>query len=242
MTTDNMLEKLRATGWDDKVRVIPNRSTLSIEGWDKTGKSHLALTAPEPIFYIDIDDGTTGVIEKFQETKQVFRYMMPRQSRVGKPKELQDRFSKLWEDLKKQINLALEMPSGTLVVDTATELYDICRLGKYGKMSQVPPNMYQVANSEMDEVMRCCNQSNLNVIVLHQLETEFGTSEVRGKGWKNMPFKVQTTIRTGRENGKNGPSFTGEVTCCRFRPDFMGTVFEPPVWDLQMILPLIHGS
>ena len=44
------LEQLEAAGWDSKIKVIPNRSTVSIEGWDKTGKTHLALTSPAPIY------------------------------------------------------------------------------------------------------------------------------------------------------------------------------------------------
>ena len=237
------LEQLEAAGWDSKIKVIPPRSTISIEGWDKTGKTHLALTSPAPIYYIDIDEGTTGVIEKFQRDKEVFRYELPKQSKLGTPDELMVRFSEMWKELQNQINLALQMESGTLVIDTGTELYDICRLAQFGRVSQVQPHMYQKANAEMDEIFRCANQSRLNVVLLHQLDTDFNTGEVEGKGWKKTNYKVQTTIRTNRTKGEGGPIFGAEITSCRFNKDWMGMPLteEAGLLNLSMLLPAMHN-
>src|SRR5574343_408421 len=53
----------------------PYRLIVSISGDEKTGKSHFTLTAPEPIFYFNIDRGTEGVVGKFQaDGKKVFIY------------------------------------------------------------------------------------------------------------------------------------------------------------------------
>ena len=70
------LEDLKNVGFEDKVRLIPKRSIVSIEGLEKSGKTRLALTAPEPIVYIDLDVGTEGVIEPLMKDKQVLLYQV----------------------------------------------------------------------------------------------------------------------------------------------------------------------
>ena len=127
MTT---LEELEKKGWSRDM-AVPRRLICSVEGMDKTGKSHLAMTAPEPIVYIDLDVGTEGVLSKCQ--KNLLRYEVEQMERLGGNKELMERFGEVWADIQAQINLALGLGEGTLVIDTFTEAYDICRLAHFGQ-------------------------------------------------------------------------------------------------------------
>ena len=45
-------------------REIKRRVTWVIQGDEKTGKTHLAMTAPDPIALININRGTEGVINR----------------------------------------------------------------------------------------------------------------------------------------------------------------------------------
>ena len=45
---------------------LPKRLVISLAGFEKTGKTHLAFTGKSPIVIFNLDLGTEGVIEKFQ--------------------------------------------------------------------------------------------------------------------------------------------------------------------------------
>ena len=46
----------------DRTRLI-----VSVEGLEKRGKTHFAMTAPPPIAYFDMDIGAEGVVNKFED-------------------------------------------------------------------------------------------------------------------------------------------------------------------------------
>ena len=64
-TKTTTIDSLKENGWQAGAPAAPRRLVCSIEGWDKSGKTHLAMTAPEPIVYLDLDVGTEGVKERF---------------------------------------------------------------------------------------------------------------------------------------------------------------------------------
>ena len=74
MTT---LKTLEQAGWT-KAAAVPRRLVCSIEGLDKTGKSHLAMSAPGPIVYVDLDVGTEGVIQKCQQDYLIYKVEQPK--------------------------------------------------------------------------------------------------------------------------------------------------------------------
>ena len=85
------INSLLGNGWVNTVGPAPSRIIASIEGTDKTGKSHLALTSPKPIMYIDLDVGTEGVIHKFQG-EDLMVYQVEQPERLGSSQELMERF------------------------------------------------------------------------------------------------------------------------------------------------------
>ena len=52
---------------------IRHRLIISVDGHEKQGKSHFALTAPQPIALFDVDTGLEGVVEKFEHTKGIYQ-------------------------------------------------------------------------------------------------------------------------------------------------------------------------
>jgi len=245
------LEDLKRDGWQSEAKAVPRRTIISIEGLDKTGKTHLALTAPEPIVYMDLDVGTEGVIEPVMTEKQVLLYQSEQPSKLGTSSELMNRFGNIWKDIQKQAAQALQLEGGTLVIDTFGEAYEICRLAHFGKTAQVQPHLYGVAYADLKEICRVAYKSKMNLILLHQLGNEFNTGELKYQGWKGVPGEVQTTIRTHRENTPNGPVFSAEVMACRPKMELMGKRLMsgqvtgpgqyPHSLDLTRLLSLIHG-
>ena len=74
------LEDLKNSGWQATAKLAPRRSIMSIEGLDKSGKSRLAMSAPEPIVYLDLDVGTEGVIEPMMAQREILLYQVEQPS------------------------------------------------------------------------------------------------------------------------------------------------------------------
>ena len=245
MTT---LKTLEQAGWT-KAAAVPRRLVCSIEGLDKTGKSHLAMSAPGPIVYVDLDVGTEGVIQKCQQDYLIYKVEQPK--RLGSSGELMDKFKDVWNDIQTQVASALSIGSGTLVIDTFTELYDICRLAHFGKMAQVQPHQYSVCYADMREIIRLANASKMNVILLHRMGADFNTGELTFQGWKQVPSEVQAVLRTQRSDTDSGPVFSAEVRTCRHKPEMMGKVLVagkgevpreiPYSLNFEALLGYVHG-
>ena len=245
MTT---LKTLEQAGWT-KAAAVPRRLVCSIEGLDKTGKSHLAMSAPGPIVYVDLDVGTEGVIQKCQQDYLIYKVEQPK--RLGSSSELMDKFKDVWSDVQTQVASALSIGSGTLVIDTFTEVYDICRLAHFGKMAQVQPHQYSVCYADMREIIRLANASKMNVILLHRMGADFNTGELTFQGWKQVPSEVQAVLRTQRSDTDSGPVFSAEVRTCRHKPEMMGKVLVagkgegpreiPYSLNFEALLGYVHG-
>jgi hypothetical protein len=236
------LEDLKNVGFEDKVRLIPKRSIVSIEGLEKSGKTRLALTAPEPIVYIDLDVGTEGVIEPLMQDKNILLYQVEQPSKLGSPAELMDRFKNTWADIQNKINQVLQLEKGTLVIDTFTEAYDICRMAHLGKLAQVQPHQYQVCYADLREIFRLAYKSSINLIVLHKMNPNFNTGILEYKGWNDVSYQVQTTIRTNRDNSDKGPEFSATVQDCRQKPELMGRKLEGPSLKMDLLLNSIQSG
>jgi len=70
---------LKGTGFDLADTEVKPRVILSVEGREKEGKSHLAMTAPGPIGIINMDLGLEGVVHKFARDKKIYvsSYQLP---------------------------------------------------------------------------------------------------------------------------------------------------------------------
>ena len=63
---------------------LPKRLVISLAGFEKTGKTHLAFTGKSPIVIFNLDLGTEGVIEKSQAAgKEIYVYDVPVERPTG---------------------------------------------------------------------------------------------------------------------------------------------------------------
>ena len=122
----------------------PSRLIMAASGREKQGKSHFALTAPSPIAYFDLDIGTEGVIDKFVANgKEIYHndynYHLLKDIRKQGPVDVAP-YIEMWEKFKSDYVSILESPVRTLVIDTATELWELLRMSRFGKLDQVMPH------------------------------------------------------------------------------------------------------
>jgi len=242
-TTDQqIIEQLKAMGFSDAYVESPRRLVVSLSGREKTGKTHFALTAPDPIIYFNVDIGTEGVVGKFQEQgKQVLIYdvRVPRES-------TKDVYVPMWQDVKTRIHKAYALKSGTVVWDTCSEIYELARLAHFGKLTQVMPHNYTEVNNEWRELLRIAYDAPVNSVFIHKVKPVWinnaRTKDYEPAGFGEMDYLSQVNLITYREDGESGPEFSVYIKDCRQNPNIGGTVLRGPMCDFNFLLNLVHGG
>jgi len=197
---------------------VRKRVILVVDGRGKSGKTHFGLTAPGPIAYIDMDQGSEGVMHKFLPDKEIY-YTTFR----GLEEEDADVWKANWEELKECYYAALRSDTvKSIVFDTGSELWEMARLARLGRLEKVPPERYGPLNREFKIMMGYAYNYDKNVILLHQLKPEYidrnRTGNYIRSGWSGMEFHSQancTLLRDGNE-------FTVRIDDCRLNPDLNG--------------------
>jgi hypothetical protein len=168
---------------------------VSIEGEEKVGKTHLALTAPKPLAILGTDFGTDRPMGKFVGesilTKE-YPYSVP----AGlSPDDIAKLTLPVWTQFR-QDHLKL-IQSGlyrTIVWDTAGELYELQRLAYHGKLASIPELSYGQLKGEYKELVRACKIAGMSLILIHQMKNEYKRSPGSSRG-----EATGKRIRTGVE-------------------------------------------
>jgi len=251
---------LQGLGFETADTTIHKRIILSVEGLEKQGKTHFALGAPGPVLLFNMDVGLEGVISKFPDKEiKVYNLPMPQlntQTTQTEAEQQWNKFVDVWERI-----LGIK-DVRTIVVDTATELWDLARVAYFGKISQVKPHHYVHINSEFRRVIRMpLDKSDKNVIFLHQMKKKYvnkgdkadsvwdGTYE--RSGFNNTGYLVQGMCRVRRIYKRDmeakgydvTPPFSVEILESRHNPMVVGEVFEGPMATFPFVAcQIIEGT
>lgn len=168
-------QALEKGGFEEVSDHINPRLIIAIDGFEKKGKSHFSLTAPGPIGYLDFDVGSEGVVQKFKAMgKKIYAKSFEVPSDQTKARgvvlQFQDAF---------QTSIS---HARTTIIDTATEVWELYRMAKFGKLTQVPSYMYTEVNSEFRKLIRAGFSGNGNLILLHKYRKQY----IRGKDGKGV--------------------------------------------------------
>ncbi len=258
-----IIAQLKAMGFDDTIQKRKRRLVISSSGREKTGKSHFALSGPPPIVYLNVDIGTEGVVEKFQDQgKQVLLYDI-RVPREGQ----QAMWVAMWSDFKARIRKVYDLKEGTIIWDTASELYELCRLSHFGKLTEVKPSDYAVVNNEWKDVLRIAYDSPVNTVFLHKVKAIWRvvpsssgrssltkTNDYELSGFADMDYLTQVNLIHYREDTEAGTLFSVYIKDCRQTPGLAGTVMRglplplneertmDPLCNFEMLLALVHDK
>ena len=227
---------------------VKRRLILSIEGDRKSGKDHFALTAPGDIYLHDFDFGLDGVIQKFQDEKNIYtaeyKINIPSGTEV---QEAADVCRPVWKKFEE--NFMDGVGKGrTSIIDTGTECYELLRLAEFGKLTQVMPHHYTTVNQQMKGLWRAGYNSDGNLSMLHRLKDEWVT--VKGKdgkeksektgnmvfaGYSGTYFEAQVVARSFKENGE----FKVLIVDCRLNPGIEGMVLEGDMCNFPTLGQLV---
>jgi hypothetical protein len=243
MITDKELLK---AGFKPKKIDPHKRLIIQVEGHEKTGKTHFALTAPGPIAYFGLDIGDEGVIEKFLAAGK--EIVTPDDSvRVPNVIEMSVDGPRIdatnaWDQMKRAFIACCKSPQiRSIVWDTATEVWELIRLARFGKLAQVMPVQYGPVNAEMRGLIRTAYDSNKNFIMLHKMKAEYVNDKRTGKyeraGFNDSEYIVQVNLSTFHDPEEK--EFGVEVINARQNMTLCGQQFRGDLCAFPMLAVMI---
>ena len=242
-------------------------------GDEKTGKTTFALTAPKPIFHCDFDLGIERVLYRFKgEAIESVPYAIPIQlsKRITGVKEV---WKKLVEDytdvLQDKRKYEDKTPFQTIVFDTGTQQYEICRLGFLQERQETKPDKqtldpieYAEPYARMKSMIYGARQYKKNLIITHYSADEYApklidsqlkdvkTGKTRMDGFRLTEGLVDTVLYNYRVDAdpyaKPNPTLTtmhGIVTLSGLHIRLAGIRFEDPTFTkLEEALAMLFGE
>lgn len=224
---------------DAKTMQTKRRLIASIAGPQKSGKTHLSLTAPGPVAFYDMDIGVEGVVEKFAKEKKIYVSQYDYRMLKGPDPAA---IIRMWEKMKEDFIWGLQSPEiATAVVDTGTEMWELIRMARFGKLTQVQPYHYGPVNAEFRDLIRLAYTSGKDVIFTHKMKAEYindkRTGNLERSGFSDMGFLVQINIVTWYYEGQFGAT----VQDCRQNPDMAGMELTGEMLDWEFLKGLVFG-
>ncbi len=176
---------------------------VSIAGMPKTGKSHLMLTFPEPIYVISLDLGIDIVLKKFPSKQiDVKTYPIPIIDTL-RPKPYA---RAIMGQLVKDYLAAVE--SGkykTIGIDTATNLYGLERQAYAEELGQATIVQFQYGEvyARLSGKYNRARIAGMNLVLTHYLRDRYvnnaSTGELELDGWRGTEAMVDVSLWTRRE-------------------------------------------
>lgn len=212
------------------------RMIISVCGEEKAGKNYFSFTFPAPIYVHSFDIGLEGTIEQFIDKKEIYtaEYELEVQPGQGaSPQEVSESATRLWENFVSNYKDSLvSARQGTVVLDTDSEVYELLRLARFGKLTQVMPHHYGPVNAEFRDIVRSAYDHQSNLFLIGRMGDEWlndasGKGNKTGqrirKGFGDLPYLTQINAlceRVDQEGG--GSTFQAVIESCRFNPECNG--------------------
>ena len=142
--------------------------------------------------------------------------------------------------------------------DTSTEAYELARLSRFGKLTQVMPHNYAEVNNEWRELLRTAYDSDMNTVFIHKMKAVWinntRTKDYEVAGFSEMDYLSQVNLIHYREDVDDGTVFSVLVKDCRQKPGLAGTVLRglplatgdtrtmDPLCNFEFLLSLVHDK
>jgi hypothetical protein len=221
------LKELRVT------ETKPKGILASVEGLYKTGKSEFGLTMPKPLFVLNLNFGLTGIVEKHVEKGEEI-YALNLQIPLTKdlPGQqftlLANEAATCWKNAVLTLREALTDQSvKSIFIDTGSELWDLLRLARLGKLTQVLPVQYTAVNAEFRQLLQVFLTSGKNILLSHKVKPEYvndqKTNRMERAGFGDIGYDVQVELRSERDAKRSGDDQFGLTFLdCRANKDLKG--------------------
>ncbi len=228
-------------------RVARPRMIVSVRGEERAGKTQFGLTAPAPIAVFPFDNNTEELVQKWLMAKKIF---MPKEPLYFMDATDQEHWLPVWERFKELFLAAVTSPLvRTVMVDTFTEAHELCRLVRFGKLSEVPAHFYGKVNAEFKRLIDSTYQTDKNVVLVHRVKDEYVKNVRTGErvlaGYGEVGYKVQLNILCWRELSRRDAETGAEgfgisLENCTQNETLAGTYLEEPRNNWQELGKLVY--
>jgi len=213
--------------------------SADIAGEAKVGKSHFGLTAPDPIVVFDFDQGIQKLLPKFKDKDiKVIPIVM---DVWGKEK-----VSPLWDEFYRKYKDVLESDCKTIMMDTATQLWEILRLAHFERVQKeskivrirLQPVEYAEANSLMRAIIAAAKAHGKNLVLTHYVRDVYDdsgrkTGEKEADQFRHTPGLCDLSLKftAKRKKGGKGEDTQVLIERCRDDRELVGEILTNPTWD-----------
>ena len=225
---------------DAKTVKTKDRLIISVSGLEKCGKTHFSLTAPPRIALFSTDMGEEGVIDKFDKPISIMY--------LGKfDREDPDVMDQASEEFRKFRTAYLQLLRGqevrTIVWDTATEIWELLRIARFGRATQIMPYQYGPINAEYRGLIREAFKYDKDVILLHKMRPVYIDDKRTGRyersGFADTGFLVQLNARIRYDSDEK--VFVLRIEDYRHNPFLAGEEFSGPLCDFTILKSMVLG-
>ena len=239
--------------------MIPN-ILVSISGLPKSGKTHLAMTFPEPIKVFSFDGGAEYVKSKRFPDKaiDIVNFSMP----IIESDETAEWAPPIWEDFYNQYKKAVVSKEyNTLVIDTASTLHTILNQAVFewvrqtaegkGKAKQkLAVNEYHTRNLLMKALFDLAKNAGINLVTTQYLSEKWSTplgakmaqptGELKVQGWGQTEAFADINLEMEAQNRGGKVVMVATITSTRFERDTIGKKFDDTSYD--ELIALMFGE
>jgi hypothetical protein len=213
------------------------RLLVVITGHDKRGKTHFGLTAPTPSLIISSDIGTEGVVDQFVKSgKEIYEYHWALPSKQEKAKALFDKVTEVYYAALEDKNIR------SVIIDTESELWELLRLYKFGKLDKIPSYKYGEVNAIAKRMYKKAYDHQKNLVLLRKYKKKYVGAEWHGdyepSGYNDIDYIVQAVLtadRYPRSKDETNPDFFITIDKSRHASEKEGTVLEGPMCSFQFL-------
>jgi hypothetical protein len=146
-----------------------------------TAKTSFWLGGPGPIAYFGFDAGLEGVVEAFQEDKDIlvkeYEWNPTEDTSKEDAEALRDEFLEDYE--------AALQGARTVIIDKGTQLWEIMRYAEFGAMNDAPRN-YPMLNQKMRKIINAPKALDINFGIIDGMKDQWVTKGKEGGGTKGV--------------------------------------------------------
>jgi hypothetical protein len=231
---------------------------MDVIGLEGQGKSSLALTLAEagPVAYLDIDQSVDRARKPERKKERERVKVLPVRYGIGATQEVvKAECGKAWLYMRRNVDAA-GWAKGA-VIDTATEGWELLRLGSFGTLTPTGRRMdrlYGPVNAEYRQFIRSIYRTRgLHLITVHQLKDEYVDKMKDGEaqsvrtgnhvraGFKEMGYLADIVVRCHRKKGE----FSATIEVCKLGPngpDLEGMEVEGENLSFLSIVAMATGT
>jgi len=192
--------------WTPALTEVRKRLLISVDAKKGFGKTTFALGANPPVYYYKFETGDEGVIEPFAASgKEIYTYKV-----YYNHMNYDEVYNGFLDHLTQTCTYLRSIEStGTIIIDTMSEVYELARFFHFGGRQNQVDRAYAPVYVDMKEIIRMVEGAGVNGIFVHQLgdsrddKVQMADGSIVPatyvKGWSGINYEMPVIIDTFQE-------------------------------------------